>query len=70
MIVSIIVSCILLASGNDLECMSVHVEWVFSGIVIVQDQVDNVALVEDEGVGIRPVDADVARGIASGHDRV
>ena len=45
-------------------------EGVFAGVVVVEDDVDDVALLEDEGVGVRAVDVRVVRCFASCEGRV
>jgi len=55
---------------GELEGVAVEVEWVFSGVVVVEDELDGLVLLEDEGVGVGAVDGDVVGSGAGGEGGV
>lgn len=46
-------------SGDELEVVRVQVEGVLAGVVVVHDDLDDLAVLEDEGVRVDAVDARV-----------
>lgn len=50
------VQCIVVASRDDLEGVSVQVERMFAAVVVVKDELDNTSVRKDEGVGEFSVD--------------
>ena len=55
MIVRIVEPSICLGSPDDLEIMAVQMERMLSGVVVIQDDFNDLALLEDESVGITAV---------------
>jgi hypothetical protein len=58
-VVRVIEASICFRSPHDLEVMPMQMEWMLAGIVVVQDDLYDLALLKDEGVGV----AAVYRGI-------
>lgn len=52
-------ACFFFAPHYGLEGVAVEMEGVFAGVGVVEDDVDNLAFFEDEGVAVSAVDVDV-----------
>lgn len=52
MVVGIVVTCVFIAASDDLKIMTMKMERMLSRVVVVQDKVDDIAFIQDEGVGI------------------
>lgn len=53
-------------TDNSLESMSVQVEGMFAGIIVVEDNLDNLVLFENISVNIGPIDGGIGgRGTSS-----
>lgn len=50
--------------------MAVKVEGMFASVVVVEDDLDDLILAEDEGIGIGTVDEGVYRSRIGGHGGV
>lgn len=61
---------VLLAPGDDLELVPVEVERVRSRVVIVQHDINDIALVEGEAVRVLPVYSDICGRWPGGLRRV
>ena len=54
-----VVSCVFGGADDGLEGVPVEMEGVFAGVGVVEDDVDDLVLGEDEGVGVDAVDGGV-----------
>jgi hypothetical protein len=70
MVVRIEEAGIWLGSPDDLEVMTMQVERVLACIIIVEDNLDNLTMFKDEGVGIPSVDCSIRCSLASGKDGI
>jgi len=55
MVARVIESSICFRSPDDLEVVPVQMEWVFASIVVVQDDLNDLALFKDESVRVSTV---------------
>lgn len=65
-----IVACVFVGADNGLEVVAVEMERVFAGIVAVEDDFDNLVFLENEGVGVAPVDGNISCGVTCGQSSV
>lgn len=70
MVVRIIESSICFRSPDNLEVVSVQMERMLAGIVIVEDNFHNLALLKDKGVCVAAIDCGIGGGVTSGEDGV
>ena len=69
-LVADVVSRFFLGADDGLEVVAVEVEGVFAWVVVVEDDLDDLVLLEDEGVGVGGVDGGVEGGGAGGEGGV
>ena len=63
--IAYIIPAVVVRAGYGLEGVAVQVEGVTAGVVVVDDDVDDLVAFEDEGVGIGGVDGGIG-GILTG----
>lgn len=59
-----VVAAVVVAAGDGLEGVTVEVEGVSACVVVVDDDVDDVVFLQDEGVGVGAVDVGVGCRLA------
>ncbi|RJE18951.1 hypothetical protein PHISCL_08720 [Aspergillus sclerotialis] len=69
-VIGIVMTCVLLSSGNDLKLMPVKMKRMCSCIVIIQNYVNDVALVEDKGICVLPINCRICGCRTGGQYRV
>lgn len=57
-------------TDNGLESMSVQVERMFAGVIVVEDYLDNLVLFENVGVDVGPVNGSIGGRGTSGKSSV
>lgn len=63
-------SCFLIRTDNGLESVSVQVERMFAGIIVVEDYLDNLVLFENISMNIGPIDGGIGGRDASSKSSV
>lgn len=63
MVVRIVKAGLLVRTVHNLKVMSVQVERMLSGIVVVQHDLDDLVLGENEGVGVTTVDSNTGGSV-------
>lgn len=69
-VVRIVEASVRFGSPDDLKVMSVQMEWVFACIVIVKYDFNNLALLENESVGIAAIDYRIHSSVTGGKSRI
>jgi hypothetical protein len=54
-IVRVIESSVCFGSPDDLEVVSMQMEWMLAGIVVIQDDLYDLALLKDKSMGVAAV---------------
>lgn len=70
MVVRVVEASIRFGSPYDLEVMSMQMKWVLACIVIIEYDLDNLAVFKDESVGVATINCRIHSGVASGESRV
>lgn len=64
----VVVAGVFFATGDELEGVAVEMEGVLSGVVVVEDDFDDLVGAQDEGVGVDAIDGWVGGIGAGGED--
>ena len=70
MVVRVVVSSVFFRSPDDLEVVSVKMERMFPGVIIVQDDLHNLTMLKDESVSVTAVYYGIRSSISGGEDGV